>query len=136
MIDQQNNTSPENARRLLRSDKAAGTVAIVDRTANIDLAAKNIAVSMTLYSGRGPYAPTCILVNEFVWSKFSIELEKHVVAATERESSDRSMNGNVYSHQTTHGSTRKAQTASGQETYMNTTTDRSDHIFEPSLIDC
>ena len=136
MIDQQNNTSPVNARRLLRSDKAAGTVAVVDRTANIDLAAKHIAMSMTVYSGRGPYSPTCILVNEFVLSDFSCELEKYVTATTKQESSDQTMNGNGYSHKTTYDSTRKAQTASRQRHYVKTIIDRSEHLFEPSLIDC
>ena len=136
VIDQQNNTSLGNARRLLRSDKAAGTVAVVDRTANIELAAEHIAMSLTLYSGRGPYSPTCILVNEFVLSDFSCELDKYVTATIKQESSDQTVNGNVYSHKTTYESTRKAQISSARGHYVKTIIDRSDHLSEPSLIDC
>lgn len=41
-------------------------VAIVDRTADVNKAAREIFHANTFFLGRGPYAPDLILVNEFV----------------------------------------------------------------------
>jgi hypothetical protein len=57
-------------RRTLRSQPQLGAVAIIDRTANLELAAKEILCSRTFFSSRGPYAPSCILVNEYVEDDF------------------------------------------------------------------
>ena len=71
VIDQQNCLSPANANRLVRSQVTLGAVAVVDRTADLAAAAKVIATSTLLFAGRGPYPPTCILVNEFLEKEFS-----------------------------------------------------------------
>ena len=47
-----------------------GAVAVVDRTADLATAARTIATSTVLFAGKGPYAPSCILVNEFVEKEF------------------------------------------------------------------
>jgi len=80
VIDQQNCLSPENATWLIRSQVTMGAVAIVDRTADIAVAAKAIAMSTLLFAGKGPYAPSCILVNEFVDKEFSQLFEQYASA--------------------------------------------------------
>ena len=77
VIDQQNCFSPANANRLIRSQVTLGAVAVVDRTADLAAAAKAIATSTRLFAGRGPYAPTCILVNEFLEKEFSQLYEEY-----------------------------------------------------------
>ncbi|KEF62411.1 uncharacterized protein A1O9_00383 [Exophiala aquamarina CBS 119918] len=57
-------------RRTLRSQPQLGTVAVIDRTANLELATKEILCSRTFFSSGGPYAPSCILVNEYVEDDF------------------------------------------------------------------
>lgn len=46
------------------------TVAIVDRTADIALAAREINTARRAFGGMSPYAPDVVLVNEFVKPKF------------------------------------------------------------------
>jgi hypothetical protein len=46
-------------------------VAIVDRTADVAVAACAIALSTIWLAGRGPYAPCCVLLNEFIEPQFS-----------------------------------------------------------------
>ena len=77
VVDQQNSLSSTNAKRLLSSGSRSSAVAIVDRTADVESAVKSIAMSVELYSGRGPYAPNCILVNEFVEKEFARVFETY-----------------------------------------------------------
>lgn len=48
----------------------ARNVAVVDRTANFQLAARELVAARTAFGGRSPYAPTCVLVNEFAKQEF------------------------------------------------------------------
>ena len=77
VIDQQNCFSPANANRLIRSQATLGAVAVVDRTGDLAAAAKAIATSTVLFAGQGPYAPTCIFVNEFSEKEFSRLFEQY-----------------------------------------------------------
>ena len=83
VIDQQHCVSPVSASRLIRSQVTLGAVAVVDRTADLTAAAKAIAMSTLLFTGKGPYAPSCILVNEFVEKEFSRLFEQHASATTQ-----------------------------------------------------
>lgn len=58
----------------------ARTLAIVDRTAHLSEAAESIAHSRLLFSGKSPYAPDLILVNEFVKAPFVEALVKAINA--------------------------------------------------------
>ncbi|KAK5059602.1 hypothetical protein LTR69_006191 [Exophiala sideris] len=71
VLDQQNCVSPTQAPWLIRSQVTMAAVVIVDRTADVASAAKVVAMSTVLFGGNGPYAPSCILVNEFVEEDFS-----------------------------------------------------------------
>ncbi|KAI7158523.1 ALDH-like protein [Hortaea werneckii] len=55
---------------LLSSPAKSITVAIVDRTADITLAAQELVAATFAFGGRSPYAPDYILVNEFVKRAF------------------------------------------------------------------
>lgn len=63
--------------RLISSETGAAAVAIVDRTANVDQAAQEILKSRIAFSGRSPYAPSYILVNEFVETEFLDKLRRY-----------------------------------------------------------
>ncbi|KAF7528392.1 hypothetical protein G7054_g10160 [Neopestalotiopsis clavispora] len=54
----------------LVSNSKALTVAIVDRTANVEQAANEICRARFRFKGRSPYAPDVILVNEWVRDEF------------------------------------------------------------------
>lgn len=56
--------------RLLVSPSDALTVAVVDRTSNVDAAARAIWTSRTAYGTASPYAPDVVLVNEFSKNQF------------------------------------------------------------------
>jgi hypothetical protein len=46
------------------------TAAIVDRTANLAVAAADLVISRFAFNGRSPYSPDIILVNEFCAQSF------------------------------------------------------------------
>ncbi|KAK0384828.1 hypothetical protein NLU13_7306 [Sarocladium strictum] len=56
--------------RLLASPSDALTVAVVDRTSNVDAAARAVWSSRTAYGTASPYAPDVVLVNEFSKNHF------------------------------------------------------------------
>lgn len=64
--------------RVLRSQPQSWAVVIVDRTADLEQAAKEIFLSRTFFSGKGHYAPSCILVNEFVEQDLVRLLQKEI----------------------------------------------------------
>ncbi|RVX74926.1 hypothetical protein B0A52_01203 [Exophiala mesophila] len=78
VVDQTGIQGALTGKRVLRSQPQSWAVALVDRTANLELAAKEILLSRRFFSGRGPYAPTCILVNEFVEQPFLHLLKKEI----------------------------------------------------------
>ncbi|MCJ1472745.1 hypothetical protein MMC13_001394 [Lambiella insularis] len=51
---------------------------MVDRTANLELAAKEIIAAKSFGASQSPYAPNSILVNEFVEAEFTRLLLKHL----------------------------------------------------------
>ncbi|KAI7264141.1 ALDH-like protein [Hortaea werneckii] len=55
---------------LLSSAAKSKTVAVVDRTADISLAARELVAATFAFGGRSPYAPDYIFVNEFVKRAF------------------------------------------------------------------
>ncbi|KAI7511254.1 ALDH-like protein [Hortaea werneckii] len=55
---------------MLSSPAKSMTVAVVDRTADISLAARELVAATFAFGGRSPYAPDYIFVNEFVKRAF------------------------------------------------------------------
>ncbi|KAI1617007.1 hypothetical protein EDD36DRAFT_415883 [Exophiala viscosa] len=70
IVDQTGGIAPGVGRRLLSSDATAATMAVIDRTANLALAAAELGTALRAFSSKGPYAPRCILINEFVAEEF------------------------------------------------------------------
>ena len=78
IIDQVGSTSSTHVTRTLLSEPAAWTAVMVDRTANLEFAAKEIIAAKSFGASQSPYAPNCILVNEFVEAEFTRLLLKHL----------------------------------------------------------
>ncbi|KAK7910841.1 hypothetical protein PG985_013322 [Apiospora marii] len=71
----------------LLSSTRSRTVAIVDRTADIQAAAQAITNARFGFGGTSPYAPDLVLVNEFVKQDFFEACSKYATLAFARESS-------------------------------------------------
>ncbi|KAK1655733.1 Aldehyde/histidinol dehydrogenase [Colletotrichum phormii] len=86
LVDQ-TNTAPPKAGRAnhLVSANGARAVAIVDRTADIEAAAKAITAARFSFGGQSPYAPDLVLVNEFVKKEFFEACSKYASLAFARE---------------------------------------------------
>jgi hypothetical protein len=76
-----------NQANVLRSPCNSLTVAVVDRTANLDEAAKALTSARMTFGGTSPYAPDIILVNEFVKKDFLEAVIKHSIQYMAAESS-------------------------------------------------
>ncbi len=70
LVDQTAPTPSGSLTSQLLSGSAARSVAIVDRSADIELAARAIATARFGFGGNSPYAPDLVLVNEFVKEPF------------------------------------------------------------------
>lgn len=66
----QDDSDRESSVRKLASPSRARVVAVVDRSADVQVAAKAIAAARLSFSGSSPYAPDVVLVNEFVKKDF------------------------------------------------------------------
>ena len=63
----------------LLSPSSALAVAVVDRTANLEEAAKRLTTARMTFNGKSPYAPDLILVNEFVKREFVQAVIRHSI---------------------------------------------------------
>lgn len=65
------------------STPKALTFAVVDRTANLDNAARALVNARFAFGGRSPYAPDVVLVNEFVKKDFLQALVRQTIGVGE-----------------------------------------------------
>jgi hypothetical protein len=79
----------------LRSDPRARTVAIVDRTADIDVAAKALVRSRFNFQGTSPYSPDLVIVNEFYKAKFFDACTREATSFFARRVSGGTLNSNA-----------------------------------------
>ncbi|SMQ51370.1 unnamed protein product [Zymoseptoria tritici ST99CH_3D7] len=70
VVDQNCGIGPRPKANILASPSRSHVVAVVDRTANIKLAARELAAAKIGFGGTSPYAPDVVLVNEFVKEEF------------------------------------------------------------------
>lgn len=70
--------------KVLRSPSSLRTAAVVDRTSNIEEAARAIASSKLSFCGRSAYSPDLVLVNEFIAEQFLAALVTHVAGPMTR----------------------------------------------------
>ena len=78
----------------LLSSTTTRAVAIVDRTADIQAAAKAITNARFSFGGTSPYAPDLVLVNEYVKQEFFEACSKYATLAFAKESAARKVSGN------------------------------------------
>ncbi|KAI8281832.1 hypothetical protein K4K60_003941 [Colletotrichum sp. SAR11_57] len=76
------------------SSNTARTIAIVDRTADIEAAAGAITAARFGFGGQSPYAPDLVLVNEYVKKEFFEACSKHASLAFARETTVRRASDN------------------------------------------
>lgn len=69
IVQQTHNTSIP-TQNVLQSDPSGRTIAIVDRTSDIELTAKTIVNARFSFQGTSPYSPDLVIVNKFVKSAF------------------------------------------------------------------
>lgn len=67
------------------SSKSARVLAIVDRSANFDEAAKALISARFSFRGKSPFAPDLVLVNEFVKQDLLQALVRQNISAGERD---------------------------------------------------
>lgn len=79
VIQEQDSNWATETPRLLLSPSSSMVVGIVDRTANVDEAAKQLADARFSFGGKSPYAPDIVLVNEFVMERFLNITAQHLI---------------------------------------------------------
>lgn len=94
VVDQASTATSRAFKSQLRSLENTRCVAIVDRTANIDEAAKAITAARFGFGGSSPYAPDLVLVNEFVKKEFFEACSRYATLTFAKESSAKYVIGN------------------------------------------
>lgn len=79
----------------LLSSSSCRAVAVVDRTADIELAAKAITTARFSFGGTSPYAPDLVLVNEYVKKEFFEACSKYATLSFARESAVKKVSRNL-----------------------------------------
>jgi len=74
----QNNTHSPTSPPQLVSLSDRQSLAVVDRSADIDQAARSLVGSRLSFDGKSPYAPKVVLVNEYVAEQFIADVIQHV----------------------------------------------------------
>lgn len=77
LLVDQTSVSSTVATNALSSQNQRRTIAIVDRTADIDATAKAIVTARFKFQGASPYSPDLIIVNEFVKDEFFAASSKY-----------------------------------------------------------
>lgn len=82
-------SAPVVGNRLLQSSPTSQCVAIVDRSADVEAAAKAITTARFSFGGTSPYAPDLVLVNEFVKKDFFEACSRHASSLFAEEAGDK-----------------------------------------------
>ncbi|CAM1508470.1 Fc.00g053180.m01.CDS01 [Cosmosporella sp. VM-42] len=89
LVDQTSNAGSKSLNTELLSSNGHRTVSVVDRTADIDAAARAITTARFSFGGMSPYAPDLVLVNEFVKKDFFEACSKYATLSFARETTMR-----------------------------------------------
>lgn len=76
------------------STPAYRTIAIIDRSAQVADAAREVARARFAFGGRSAYAPDLVLVNEFILKDFCIAVTQHATSLFAGSIDGRQQNGN------------------------------------------
>ncbi|KAJ0116118.1 ldehyde dehydrogenase [Diaporthe amygdali] len=98
LVDQTSNAPPSTLTSQLLSSSQTRCVAIVDRSANIDEAARAITAARFNFGGSSPYAPDLVLVNEFVKKEFFEACSRYATLSFAKDSSVRKVGGDRSEH--------------------------------------
>ncbi|KFZ19756.1 hypothetical protein V501_00526 [Pseudogymnoascus sp. VKM F-4519 (FW-2642)] len=77
LVDQTSATTTTTIANSLSSQNKHRTIAIVDRTADIEAAAKAIVTARFKFQGASPYSPDLVIVNEYVKDEFFATCSKY-----------------------------------------------------------
>ncbi|KAH6649135.1 Aldehyde/histidinol dehydrogenase [Truncatella angustata] len=94
LVDQTTSAASNTKTNQLLSATITRTVAVVDRTADVQAAAKAITNARFSFGGTSPYAPDLVLVNEFVKQEFFEACSKYATLAFAKESGIKKVSGN------------------------------------------
>lgn len=94
LVDQTSAGAPESLTTHLLSASTRRTVAVVDRTADVQAAARAITKARFSFGGTSPYAPDLVLVNEFIKQDFFEACSKYATLAFAKEPAARKAGGN------------------------------------------
>ncbi|KAI1342620.1 Aldehyde/histidinol dehydrogenase [Xylariaceae sp. FL0016] len=95
LVDQTSHTSSKSLTTQLLSSSSARAVAIVDRSADIQAAAKAITNARFSFGGTSPYAPDVVFVNEYIKKDFFEACSKYATLAFAKDSSIKKVSGNL-----------------------------------------
>lgn len=93
VVDQTSTMASKTPSARLASPADARCVAIVDRSANVDDAARAITLARFSFGGSSPYAPDLVLVNEFVKKDFFEACSRYATLAFARDNNGRDVSG-------------------------------------------
>jgi hypothetical protein len=94
LVDQTSSAKATSLTNHLLSSSSTRTVAIVDRTADVQLAAKAITKARFSFGGTSPYAPDLVLVNEFIKQEFFEACSKYATSTFAKDSGIVKVSGN------------------------------------------
>lgn len=96
LLDQtSSSSSPISKTNELLSGTSARSLAIVDRTANLDAAAQAIVTARFSFQGTSPYAPDLVIVNEWVKKEFFEACSKYATQIFSSKGSAKSSSSNA-----------------------------------------
>jgi hypothetical protein len=93
LVDQVANGPPNTLTNQILSSSHHRCVAVVDRSANIDDAARAITTARFSLGGTSPYAPDLVLVNEFVKKDFFEACSRYATLSFAQDNSARRAGG-------------------------------------------
>lgn len=93
LVDQTSKGASSTLTSQLLSSSQTRCVAIVDRSANIDDAARAITAARFNFGGTSPYAPDLVLVNEFVKKDFFEACSRYATLSFAKDSSAKRAGG-------------------------------------------
>ena len=94
LVDQTSTSLTSKMSEML-SGTTSRTIAIVDRTANIDASAKAIVTARFSFQGTSPFAPDLVIVNEWVKKEFFEACTKYVTQLFSSRGSVKSSSSNA-----------------------------------------
>jgi acyl-CoA reductase-like NAD-dependent aldehyde dehydrogenase len=94
-VDQTSTAPAISLTNQLLSSAGTRVITVVDRTADLEAAAKAITHARFSFGGTSPYAPDLVLVNEYVKQDFFEACSKNATLAFAKESSVKKVSGNL-----------------------------------------